>query len=326
MPMSPHEAATMLGVPHGADAEAVEAAIARLRTDYDLQITRAVTPEIATYWRNRLARLDEAREVIRQAADARARAAEAAESSEDEEPTPTDVTGAPHPADAYTRWQEGQQLADLPETLRADDRPGLPWESATGSALERAMATVRFVLFDPRRAFDEMRRTGGIGPPLLFSLFVGLPAATVAGYVYFLLQVVMQPQEHTVTLAEAALAGAFFMPLYVAIMYPVSLFVNAGLQHLSLLVLEKSPQPFEATFRTAAYAVGAASVLQFIPIIGLLLSGAAQIAINVIGLSRTHEIPLGRAALVYFLPIVTCCACFFLIVTAGTWIGSTLGK
>ena len=184
----------MLGVPHAADADAVEAAIARLRVDYDLQIARAVTPEIATYWRNRLARLDEAREVIRQAAEARARAAEAPALPADEEPPSIDATDPPLPADVHTRWQD---LQPLPATgaSPADDRPGLPWEAGTGPAFERAMATVRFVLFDPRRAFGEMRRTGGIGPPLVFSLFVGLPAATVAGYLFFLMQVAMQPAE-----------------------------------------------------------------------------------------------------------------------------------
>jgi hypothetical protein len=324
--MSPHEAASMLGVPHTADADTVDAAIARLRVDYAGQIARAVTPEMATYWRNRLARLDEARDVIRQAAEARARA--------DAEPDPDDGDGPanatevpPQPDAAHGRWQAPDGLSLPGGTSPRDERTGLPWEADEGPAMERATATVKRVLFEPRRAFSEMRRTGGLAPPLWFSLLVGVPSAAFGGYAYFLLQVALNPSEfNNMTPREAALAGLFVMPLYVAVVYPLSLVLNAGLQHLALLLLEKTPQPFETTFRTTAYAVGAASVLQVIPILGLLLSGAAQIVVNIIGLSRTHDIPAGRAAMAYFLPVITCCACFVVIIMAGTWIGSAFGR
>ena len=62
---------------------------------------------------------------------------------------------------------------------------------------------------------------------------------------------------------------------------------------------------------------------------GLLLGdlvGVAQIVLNIIGLSRAHEIPPGRAALAYFLPWLVCGACFFLLVAAGTWLGTAFTR
>ena len=110
MPLSPHEAATMLGVPHTADAAAIDAAVERQRGEYDQQIARAVTPEIATYWRNQRARLDEAREVLHRAIDARRQAAEAAA------------------AEAYERAMAGE----------ADGDPGTASEESPSHAAIRA--------------------------------------------------------------------------------------------------------------------------------------------------------------------------------------------
>jgi hypothetical protein len=332
MPMSPHEAATMLGVRHTADAETVEAAIARQRVDFEAQAGRAATPEMATYWRNRLGKLDEARDVLRRAAEARARAAEeaaedAARAASDEaavEPAPFEGDAAePTAGPPRAGWERLQREIDG----TADARPGLPWEASEAPTPERALATVKRVLFEPSLGFSEMKRTGGLAVPLWYSLLVGLPAATVATFAYFLLQVSMNPQDfNNMSVREAAAVGFFVMPLYVAVVYPLSLLVNAGLQHLAILLLEKSPQPFETTFRVVAYAMGTASALQWIPILGLLASGVAQIVLNIIGLSRAHEIPPGRAALAYFLPWLVCGACFFLLVAAGTWLGTAFTR
>ena len=333
MPLSPHEAATMLGVPHTADAATIDAVIARLRVDYEAQVVRAVTPEIATFWRNRIAKLDEARDVLRKAADDRLRAAqEAAEEAEREaaaaeDPAAPDDAAGSHGAsndEARAEWERlRREMAGAPP----DERPGLPWEASSEPATARAVATARRVLLEPNRAFGEMRLTGGLAAPLWYALLVGLPAATVATFLYFLLQVAMNPQEfNNMSVREAAAVGIVVMPLYVAIVYPLSLFINAGLQHASLLLLEKAPQPFETTFRAVAYAFGTASTLQWIPIVGLLASGIAQIVLNIIALARAHDLPMGRAAVVYFLPMLTCCACFVAIITAGTWVGSTFTR
>lgn len=332
MPLSPHEAATMLGVPHTADAAAIDAAVERQRGEYDQQIARAVTPEIATYWRNQRARLDEAREVLHRAIDARRQAAEAAAAEAYERAMAGEADGDPgtaseeSPSHAALR-AEWERLHHAPgDQPGVDARPGLPWEAIDGPVYERARATVTRVLREPSRAFTEMRRSGGIATPLVYALFVGLPATTFATYLYFLFQVMMNPQEFGMGLREAAAVGLVVTPVYVAVVFPVSLFLNAGMQHLSLLLVEKTTQPFETTFRVTAYALGSAAALQWIPGLGLLLSAVAQIVVNIIGLARAHDIPTGRAALAYFLPLVTCCLCMAGLIMAGTWVGTTFGR
>jgi hypothetical protein len=75
-------------------------------------------------------------------------------------------------------------------------------------------------------------------------------------------------------------------------------------------------QPFETTLRTYCYTQGSASLLQVVPICGALVGGLWALVCVCIGLSKTHEIGVGRAVIAVLLPGMICCVGGVLIMGA----------
>ena len=117
------------------------------------------------------------------------------------------------------------------------------------------------------------------------------------------------------TQGSTALASQPTSPTELAIslvLIPVQIvlgtFIQSGITHVSLMICGGANKPFEATFRTFAYAGGAISALFFIPVCGWAAAGIWGIVVQCIGLARVHEIGTGRAVLAVFLPLIVCCA------------------
>ena len=108
------------------------------------------------------------------------------------------------------------------------------------------------------------------------------------------------------------IAFAIFMPALIAL----GSFVGAGILHLSLMICGGAKQPFETTFRTYCYVHGSAGILQVVPMCGAMVSGIWALVCLCIGLSKTHEISVGKAVLAVLLPTIVCCGGFFLVFVA----------
>ncbi len=89
---------------------------------------------------------------------------------------------------------------------------------------------------------------------------------------------------------------------------PIQLLIAAGICHLSALVLGAAQNGFNATLRALGYAA-APLLLSAIPACGAAVGGLAWIAFAIVGLARLQQITYAKAALVYFLPTLFCCAC-----------------
>ena len=48
-------------------------------------------------------------------------------------------------------------------------------------------------------------------------------------------------------------------------------------------------------------------MLQIVPVCGAMVSGIWALVCTVIGISKTHNIPTGKAVLAVFLPMIACC-------------------
>ena len=97
------------------------------------------------------------------------------------------------------------------------------------------------------------------------------------------------------------------------ILAPISivfvLFIGAGLNHISLMILGGAKYGYEATFRVLAYTMGATNLLLVIPCIPwitALIAGIANLVCIIIGLSRMQEISGWKAAGAIFLPFLVC--------------------
>jgi hypothetical protein len=78
------------------------------------------------------------------------------------------------------------------------------------------------------------------------------------------------------------------------------------------MLIASSKQPFETTFRVAAYTMGTTSLANLVPIVGGIAGGVWSLILLVVGSSEAHEVPVGPAAIAVLVPVVLCCVLFAL--------------
>ena len=234
------------------------------------------------------------------------------------------IAGKPYSLEAKDSVVQGvMQTGTVPMDLA--ERTGPAWEDRATLGLWKAGSeTVKAVLMNPTETFTTMKREGGLGGPLLFLTIFG----SVAGIVGVLYQVIIQnTMQSTMTKLQEAQPGNPFaggMPtiawIGIAVMMPLLIaigsFITAGIAHLSLMICGGAKQPFETTFRTYCYSQGAAAPLQLVPICGAYIAGIWGLICVCVGLSKTHEIGIGRAVLAVLLPVVFCCGTVVLVAIA----------
>jgi hypothetical protein len=248
-------------------------------------------------------------------------------------------------------WREGmaswQPLSQFPElsaaapaappaqigtgaaTEAAAPRSGLPWDHRQERGFFNAfIETLVMVLTKPSEAFTAMKREGGLGEPLIYTLIGGC----IGGVVSFLFSLGLQSfglfADHHDTFSAMAGMGigsaAFIilLPLFIVI----GLFIGSAIVHLCLMIVGGANQSFETTFRVLAFSQGSTGPLQMIPVCGGLIAGVWALVCSCIGLARAHETDTGRAVLAVFLPLIVCCGGVFLIVfmfgALGAWSAS----
>lgn len=206
--------------------------------------------------------------------------------------------------------------ADGMEIVVEPVRPGLPWEAGdTARSPVGALRTISTVLLSPSRAFLDMRRTGGIGDPLLYVVLVG----TVGAATGLLWQMLVSgwfdslgmPAEFRGMAASEATLGMMLMlsPLFVV----VTTVISAAIYHAMLLMFGGAPQPFETTFRVVCFASGSSYVLQIVPVCGGILAGLWAVVITIIGLRDAHGVTGLRAAAAVLVPVALFCLCCALL-------------
>lgn len=188
-------------------------------------------------------------------------------------------------------------------------RTGPPWEQP-GPWFQRFAQTAQSALLAPSEFFSTMRRTGGIGAPVAYGLLGTFIGGLAAGIYQFLLGTLFAGMNGAEAAREQAILNAFSTGC-VVIVLPVlavlSLFINAAIVHVMLLLLNGARRGFETTIRVAAYAHGSATLLNLIPLCGGVVGSVWALVIIIIGIARAHEIPTGKAAAAVLIPIAVCC-------------------
>jgi len=219
---------------------------------------------------------------------------------------------------------QGGELPSGDETLRT----GPAWEQRAQLGFFKAIwETVKAVLLDPNQAFATMKRDGGFGAPLGFYMLVataGVIISLVFNLVFQGSMLAFLPKEAQQQAFPSLAAGAGFGALFIVgitvvavLAMLVGAFVSTGILHLSLMICSGAKQPFETTFRTGCYAMGAGSALALVPLCGSSIGFLWGVVCLCMGLAKTHEINTGRAVCAVLLPLVTCCVLYILLIVVA---------
>lgn len=191
------------------------------------------------------------------------------------------------------------------------DRTGPAWEKREELGVFAALVeTIRSLLFEPARTFAAMRAEGGFGPPLLFYVILNTVMGIVGVFYQAVYHSVAPPaaeQADAMTAVYQSPLGIAGMILLMPLLAIVFAFVYAGLLHVSLWIVGGAKRPFEATFRVSAYAGGATSVFQLLPMCGWVIALVYYLVLLVMGFVRVQHATTGRAVVAALLPFIVCC-------------------
>jgi len=191
----------------------------------------------------------------------------------------------------------------------ARERTGLPWENRAGRSLINALIDTLMMVFSrPVEAFSIMKREGGLGEPLLYTMILGTIGALVGlGYSLIMQSIGIMSDRHSGIGALLGFGvGSVFLVLLIPILLAVVTLVGAAITQLCLMIVGGANQPFETTFRVFCYA-SSANALQIVPFCGGVLALLAGLVLNCIGLARAHETDTWRAVVAILLPLIVCC-------------------
>ena len=219
--------------------------------------------------------------------------------------------------------------------------PMNPWEDrARLGFLSAFIATTKQVLSSPGDFFSRMNVTGGMGGPLFYGVliaYIGLVAGSVYGLIInlvspSLMSSLLGQRLAEQTFGETALSSGVIFGLTIVLgplFILVGLFLGAGILHLGLLLVGGAQRGFEATLHTVCYSQ-ATAVVQLVPLCGGVIAAVWTIVLYVIGLSRAHQITVGKSVLAVLLPPLACCCCcvggWFLLSFFGALAGGMLGR
>ncbi len=208
----------------------------------------------------------------------------------------------------------------MPRPYFQNDSDGGPWSTGQGAEglslppwerrdrygfLNALYLTIKDVLLAPGRFFQQMPSSVGLKEPLLFAIVVGVMASFIA-WLWAMtgssLQILFR--ENLGEVMRGPLY-AFFTFIFSPFLVVISTFLQAGIIHLLLMLLDGDRLGFEATLRVCAYA-GATSLLVAIPFCGNGVAVVWSLVVVVIGITKAHQTEPWKAVVAVILPLVFC--------------------
>lgn len=203
-----------------------------------------------------------------------------------------------------------------PEGVESLELP--PWERRERFGfLNGLYLSIKDVLTAPRQFFHRMPTKVGLVPPLLFAIVVGV-IATFFDWMWSLagssLEMFFAEDIKEVVRGPVAMFIHFVTsPVSVAI----TVFFEAAVMHLCLMLFGGNKLGFEATFRVVAYGQ-ATAIFSLIPFCGSPLGALWGLLVVIIGLYSIHDTDPWRAIAAVLLPMAVCLS--VLGMSAVTWL------
>ena len=205
-------------------------------------------------------------------------------------------------------------------------RSGLPWDQRQEKGFFNAFVeTLLMVLGKPGVAFTAMKREGGLGEPLIYTV-VG---SSFGGIIYFAMTLFMPSlmtfgDRHGLARLAGLGVGSIFGIILVPIFAVIAAFIAAAILHLCLMIVGGARQSFETTFRVVCFVGGSIDPLLILPFCGGFIVAVWKIILYCIGLARAHDTDTGRAVLAVILPVIVCCGGVIAVMfgALGVWSAS----
>ena len=189
---------------------------------------------------------------------------------------------------------------------------GLPWENRDQLGwLNALIGTIGMVITRPGEAFTVMKREGGLGDALLFTIILGV-AGLVASFGF----AVVLPSLGLGAGGMGDLLGLGASAAFIAfapVAMVLGIFIGGAIIHVCLMLLGGANRPFETTIRVLCYVGGSTNIFLLVPVCGSTITFIASLVLNCIGLARAHQTDTWRPVVAVILPIVVCCGGFTLL-------------
>ncbi len=207
------------------------------------------------------------------------------------------------------------------------ERQGNPWERRDElGASQGFLEALKLFVVSPAEAFNQTRRQGDYGSPLLFAVVLGWAGVLIAKVweTLFGMSVLSafppEVRDQIPFLVGGSTFGLVLSLVLAPIYILVALFIWSALLHLCLVLvggLKDSTAGFEGTFRVVSYAT-VAQLGSLVPIFGSLITLVWTVVLGVVGITSLHKSSQGQAVVALLIPLVLCCLCiFFFLMTIG---------
>lgn len=210
---------------------------------------------------------------------------------------------------------EGGQSSEISAVVVDSDPSSIEpaWERASEQpGIGDAIQTIKQVFFEPAMVFRRMPTSGGYNRPMRFYVLT----SWVSGFAAVCYQLVASLINPTMFLGDVSKGlsqtamisiflsvGLIILPIFLV----VGIFASASMFHFSLRLVGGATKPYEATVRALAYAAGATSVLQFIPLCGGYIHTIANLIYSVIAIREVHRTDTWRVVLAWLILFMLCC-------------------
>jgi hypothetical protein len=176
------------------------------------------------------------------------------------------------------------------------------WEARTSWLdLSTFWQTSKDILFHPAVTFTTLNYEAGIRSSLVYLLVYGSLGQIIGRYWFTLLGIrygILQGNALSNTIHFGVAV------LLTPIVLLASIVIVAGLVHLVLRILGATRRPFTATFQVMAYASGATSLVNVIPIVGRFIMPIWALVLYFVGLAKAHQTSKTRVFFALLLPLV----------------------
>jgi hypothetical protein len=227
-----------------------------------------------------------------------------------------------------SQWMEFSSLGMPPAPSEfapaASAQPMPAWER--GSSIENYFGTIKDVALNPVETFDSLPAAGGCGRALSFNYLAIGPVVLLGVLIFGLLLAVtgdeiladMRADQNLNAWTRNLSTAAYFalvaaISVGFALFAPLLNFVVSAATHV--LLLPWGPKGgYAGCFRANSYVSGSFFLAGLIPFVGCIVL-PWQVVVNVIALSRAHQLAWWKVAIsVVLIPFIVCCGGIFVLV------------
>ena len=178
----------------------------------------------------------------------------------------------------------------------------IDWEERT-SWLDLAAfwRTSKSILFRPAATFTALNYEAGVRSSMVYLLVYGSLGQIIGRYWFTLLGIRYGILEGNALANTVHFAMAVLLTPIVLLAFILAV---AGLVHLVLRILRAARRPFTATFQVMAYASGAISLVNVIPIVGRFIMPIWALVLYFVGLAKAHQTSKTRVFFALLAPLV----------------------